>query len=207
MGIITAPDLKEFRGIDDDIDDAVIDWAVDAANRAVIEHCGRDFSRTETADATARVLYADDGCELDVWDFWSTTGLIVKTDSGDDGTYDTTWTINTDFIVEPLNGLDESGQTVPYCEIKAIGGKRFPTWGRRPQVQITAAWGWASVPAPVFQAALLIANRFASRRKSPEGVLGGFQDYSAVRVSQREDPDALRMLAPFRKARMTSLIG
>lgn len=207
MGIITAADLKEYRDVDDSLDDTTLGWAVDAANRAVAEHCGRDFTKTATASASARVLYPSEEGEIEVWDFWTTTGLIVKTSSLDDGVYDITWTLNTDFMVEPLNGLNESGQSVPYNEIEAIGAKVFPVGRTLPSVQVTAAWGWASVPGPVFQATLLIANRIASRRKSPEGVLGGMADFGAVRVSNREDPDALRLLAPFRKPERTAMVG
>ena len=207
MGIITAADLKEYRDVDDSLDDTTLGWAVDAANRAVIEHCGRDFTKTAIVDASARVLEPEDEQDLEVWDFWTTTGLIVKTSSADNMIFDVTWTLNTDFLVEPFNGLNESGQSVPYNEIEAIGAKWFPVGRRRPSVQITAAWGWASVPGPVFQATLLIANRIASRRKSPEGVLGGMADFGAVRVSNREDPDALRLLAPFRKPERTAMVG
>ena len=40
---------------------------------------------------------------LDVDDISVTTGLIVKLDDNDDGTYEKTLTLNTDFFLEPSN--------------------------------------------------------------------------------------------------------
>jgi hypothetical protein len=67
-------------------------------------------------------------------------------------------------------------------------------------VQVTAAWGWSADPAAVVNATLIQAARIFKRRTSPEGVVGGFQDFGAVRVSSRMDPDVMDLLAPYRRA-------
>lgn len=195
MSIITADDLKAYLGISDSIDDIQLSTAVAATNQAITEHCGRTFDKTALASPTVRLFRPECQWELKVDDFWETTALIVKTDEGDDGTYETTWTLNTDFILEPINGM-RHGQTWPYDKIVAIN-RYFPVWNRRPGVQITAAWGWAAIPASVTSAALLIGARLFKRRTSPEGVLNGFQDFGPVRISRNEDPDAFRLLGPF----------
>lgn len=198
MAIITTTNLKAWMGIEDQIDDPVLSSAVDAANAAVVEHCGRSFDMTATGSASARVFHARDPYQIVVDDFHETTALVVKTDEGDDGTYETTWTLNTDYIVEPTNGR-ENGLTVPYHRIVAVGSYAFPVGSRRPGVQVTAAWGWASVPAAVTQATLIKATRLFKRKDSPEGVLGGWSEYGAVRISNRDDPDVMALLAPFRR--------
>ena len=206
MAIITAANLKTHLGISDTVDDTTIGYAVNAANRAVIEHCGRNFDKVATGSASARIYRACETHELAVDDFWETSALVVKTDGGDDGTFETTWVLNTDFILEPLNGL-RYGQAWPYTTIRAIGGKLFPTWSRRPAVQITAAWGWTAVPDDVYEAALIKAARIWKRKNSPEGVLGGYQDFGAVRISRYEDPDVLSLLAPYVHPARTALVA
>lgn len=205
MAIITTANLKTHLGISDSADDTTLGWAVDAANQAVIEHCGRNFDKVATGSASARVYRAHDPHELYIDDVWETSALIVKTDTGDDGTFETTWVLNTDFILEPLNGL-RYGQAWPYTEIRAIGGKLFPTWTRRPAVQVTAAWGWTAVPSAVYEAALIKASRLFKRKNSPEGVLGGWAEFGAVRISRNEDPDVVALLSPYVHPSRVSLV-
>lgn len=204
MTIVTAADLKAHLGIDDRIDDTTINNAVNSINSYIVNYCGREF--TDAGSATARVFAPDCQLELTVDDFSTTTGLVVKTDDNDDGVYETTWTLDTDFYLEPLNGK-RYGQTWPYYELHSLGTRVFPIWNRRrASVQVTAQWGWAAIPAPVFEAALLIGARIFKRKNSPEGVLGGF-DFNPVRISMREDPDAVRLLTDYRDPRLTALVG
>lgn len=204
MAIIDSSALRAHLGLEDSDDDSTMGTAVAAACSAVAIHCGRQFDADTTA--TAKLYRPEHQGKLATDDFWTTTGLVVKTDDDDDGTFETTWTLDTDFILEPTNG-ERYGESLPYHEIVGLDARSFPTWNRRPSVQVTAKWGWASVPSPVTQAALLIAARVWQRRKSPEGVLGGFQDFSAVRVSSRQDPDAMMLLAPYRHPGVVALVG
>jgi len=196
VAVITSTDLKTYLGIGDAVDDATIDWAVDATNSAVVQTCYRSFDKTAEVDASERKFQAFDPGFVWVDDFWSTTGLVVATDDDDNGTFETTWTIDTDFTLEPVNGL-RNGETWPYMEVVAVGTRRFPTAGLRRGVSVTAAWGWDAVPTPVFNAALINAARLFKRRKSPEGVLAGFADFGPVRISRIDDPDAARLLEPY----------
>lgn len=198
MAIITSTQLKSHLNIADSTDDTVIGYAVNAANQAVVRWCGRTFDATTTASASART-YRPRSTTLTITDdFWTTTALAVKTDAGDDGTYETTLTLNTDFIVEPLNGM-EDGVSVPYRRLLATS-LLFSPYHTIPNVQVTAAWGWSAVPDDVFEATLIKAARLFKRRTSPEGVVGGFQDFGALRISSREDPDVVALLAPYRRA-------
>ncbi len=121
----------------------------------------------------------------------------MKVDQDDDGVYEETWVLNTDYTLEPLNG-QLHGQTRPYYKIIPTAGKRLPIWGQRPQVQVTAAWGWATIPDAVKYATLLQGGRLFHRKDSPQGVIGGHGDFLVVRVSLLIDPDVAFSLAPFR---------
>lgn len=195
MAIITSTDLKTHLGISDSTDDTTIATAVAAANSAVVNWCGRTFDTTTSSSASERVYHPKSPTLVVTDDFHTTDGLVVKT--GGDGVYDVTLTLNTDYVVEPLNGR-EDGIAVPYRHIRAnawlFDADIFPT------VQVKAAWGWASVPDDVKLATLIKAARLFKRKNSPEGVLGGFQDFGAIRVTNREDPDVVMLLASYRRA-------
>lgn len=199
MAIIEASDLRAHLDIPDTKDDTSLTLAASAACRAVQTYCGRSFEITASGSESARVFYPKSHTLTVTDDFSSTTNLVVKIDSGDDGTYETTLTLDTDYFVEPLNGL-EDGLTVPYRRLVATSWL-FPVWCvRRPAVQVTARWGWSAVPDDVKLAALIKGARLFKRRQSPEGVLGGFADFGAVRVSNREDPDVMSLLNDYRRS-------
>lgn len=204
MAIITDANLKAHLGITGTQHDTIITNAANAANQAVVQFCGRTFDTTTVGSETARVYRPENRCLVLTDDFHDTTNLVVKTDEGDDGTYETTWTIDDDFQTEPLNQL-ENGVTVPYYRIVAVESRLFPTTNRRPSVQVTAAWGWASVPGAVFEAALIKAARLFHRKDSPQGV-AGFNEFGAVKLSSRDD-DIMSLLAPFRRSEQILLVG
>jgi hypothetical protein len=206
MAIVTAPELAGWLGIPDSEDDVRLSTAVAATNRAIVRYCGRSFETVTSASASARTFAPKTPTLCYTDDFHTTDGLIVKTDAADDGTYETTLTVNTDYFLEPTNGI-EDGLTVPYHRIRSTSWL-FPQCSTRPSVQVTAAWGWASVPDEVKQAGLLKAARLFKRKDSVEGVLGGFQDFNAVtvRISTREDPDVVELLRYYRTAQAQLLV-
>jgi hypothetical protein len=194
MAIVTAPELAGWLGINDSEDDARLASAVAATNRAIVRYCGRSFETTTTSSASEREFSPRSYTICPVDDFWTTDSLVVKT--GEDGAYDTTISAS-DYFVEPLNGR-EDGVEVPYRRIRTRSWLFQPC--AEPTVQVTAAWGWETVPAEVTHAALLKAARLFKRKDSVEGVLGGFQDFNAVtvRISTREDPDVAELLRYYR---------
>lgn len=194
MAIISAADLKSYIGLDadDSEDDTQITNAVNAANSAVVNYCGRNF---DTATSSTRVYYPVHSHLVDTLRYGDefTELTTLKTDTSDNGTYDTTWD-SSDYILEPLNGVVD-GETVPYYRIRSVEAKTFPTTGHRPSVQIAAEFGWSSVPGPVTQAALLLAARLFKRKDSPFGSLG-FDDF-ALRIT-REDPETRTLLMAYK---------
>lgn len=174
--------------------DAELSDALDAAQQMVDAHCGRTFERTETASARRYCVEETECVEVD--DFWTSTGLIVQTDTGDDGTFATTWTTS-DYELEPANGIVNGLTGWPYREIHAISGLWFPMARRREYtVKVTAKWGWENVPAPVKQATLILAAETFKLREAPFGI-AGFGEFGPVRI--RANPKVAQMLAPYCK--------
>jgi hypothetical protein len=188
-------------GTADTADDALIDNCVGAASRLIDGYCNRQF--WSVASATPRVFQANTEYVCDVDDFSTTNGLVLKTSTFADGNFDVTWT-TTDYQLEPLNGILD-GLTWSYDKIRAIGNYLFPTvnanYGEQALVQVTALWGWASVPQPITQACIIQASRIFKRYDSPLGV-AGFGDLGAIRVSRFLDPDMAQLVEPYRRMRM-----
>lgn len=174
------------------LDAALIEKAISAASRAIDRYCGRRFWRDSVP--VARVFDVCDPCRLTVDDIATTAGLAVAVDSGNDGTFSTSWT-NADFQLRPLNA-DANGGAYAWWEIVTVGGRYFPPSRLgRPSVRVTATWGWSSVPDEVSSATILKATSLFKRRDAPFGV-AGFTDFGAVRIT-KQDPDVINLLAPF----------
>lgn len=189
----TLAELKARLGVTDTNEDTPLQSALTAASRAVEDHCGRVFTTTGTP--VARVYWpTDDTCQR-VDDILTLSGLVVKTDEDDDGVYETTWTLTTDYVAAPHNALTDGK---PVTRLSAVGSRCFPVGTLRPTVEVTAVYGWAAVPEPVKHATLLLAARLFRRKDTPEGVAGG-NDFGVVRISRWEDPDVVMRLAPLRR--------
>jgi hypothetical protein len=177
--------------------DDAIDQALDSASREIDKYCNRRFYLDSVA--SARVYYPDNCDRVTVDDFYDTASLVVKTDSGNDGTFETTWTLNTDYILDPLNGVVDGESGWPYRQILAIGSLSFPVayWVRqRPPVQVTAKWGWAAIPAPVKEACLILATANFSR-KDVKFDVAGFDGIGAMRAG--DDRAVAKKLNPYRR--------
>jgi len=188
---VALSELKSALGITGSTDDDFLNLAINAAEEAIDDLCGRVF--TAAGAASARTYRAQP--YLAVTDDISTlTGLILKTDTSGDGTFDTTWT-SSDYQVEPLNSLAKSRAAF---NLRAVGDYLFPVYGDGlASVEITAKWGWPAVPNAVKQAALMYSSRLYGRKASPMGVIG-VGDFGPVRIS-RSDPDIAHLLMDYRR--------
>lgn len=189
-------DLQDQLDITDAADDVLLDLCLAASSRAVDQWCGRRFFKDTTA--SARYFAPDEYGRVQVDDFWSTTGLVIATDTDDSGSYATTWA-TTDYELEPRNGIFAGRENWPYTSITPAASRSFPEPRLHSlRVSVTAKWGWSAVPDEVKLATVLKAVRLYRRKFSPEGTAGGF-DLPVVRVTGREDPDVAALLQPFRK--------
>jgi hypothetical protein len=131
------------------------------------------------------------------------TAITLRTQTNADGNFDVTWSPS-DWQLEPVNGILD-GLTVPYTRIRAVGDYLFPTlnanFGSEALVQLTAVYGWPSVPEPITQAVIIQASRIFKRYDSPLGV-AGFGDLGAIRVTRALDPDVAQLVEPYRRMRM-----
>lgn len=191
-GYATLAQVKAAMRISDNVDDTLIETAIDSASRQIDAHCERRFYST----SATRVYTPNDSyvCEID--DLVSLTTL--KTSSDVDGSFDTTWT-STDYQLEPLNGI-AGGMDVSYTQIRAVGDYLFPLSGGEATVQVVGTFGWASVPTDIEQACIILSQRQYKRYDSPLGV-AGVGDIGIIRVS-RIDPDVASILSPYRRLRM-----
>ncbi len=203
-GYTTADEMREHFGDTGTVmDTEIMERAIEAASRHIDRLCGRRFY--QEAATSVRVYRPEDRYVVWVDDISTTTGLVVKTDTTSDFTWGTTWTIDTDFMLEPLNAsVVGSGTTVQphaWWRLVAIGTSyTFPVHELRPTLQVTARFGWSAVPDDVQEACILLAAALVHRKSSPNGV-AGFSEFGPMRIS-RSDPDVERLLYPYYKMRV-----
>lgn len=186
---ITKQEFRARHNITATTDEETFAAIIGEASRMIDGLCGRTF-QTDTA-ATARVYHPVSPYQVWIDDAWSITS--VATDTGDDGTYATTWAAG-DYELHPLNGVGINRVTGwPYTQIVAIESRTFPA-SRRASVQVTAKWGWATIPDDIKGAAFLLANRLFEERNAPFGTVGS-ADFGAMPI--RDQRTVNRMLAPY----------
>jgi hypothetical protein len=206
-GYATVAEVRsQFGDAGSKLDAGLLEKAINTASRGVDKHCNRRF--WQDAAVTTRLFRVDAPGIAWTDDISTTTGLLVKTDQGGDGVFETTWTAGTDYQLEPLNGeIVASGDTgTPYAwwRIVAVGAKTFPLWdGVRATLQVTARFGWSAIPDEVNQATILRAVALFRRKDAPFGV-AGFGDFGVHRIT-RVDPDVADLLAPYVKQRPRTL--
>lgn len=192
MSYISADELAAFLRIHDDTEHPHLEQLIASAVEAIASHCGQAFT-TAADTATARVFMAENHKWVRVDPISSTAGLVVKTDTGADGVFDTTWDA-VDYQLEPLNQQHGGLTDHPYNLIRAARARWFPV-DRRARVEVTARWGWTTIPASVKDATLMHAARLHERRNAPAGIVAG--DGFVGRMSLGIDPDVQSLLAPF----------
>jgi hypothetical protein len=185
-------ELKASLGITDNIDDTILESAINSASRAIDRYCARNFYKV-----TATRLYAPrDSYLTDIDDLVSLTSL--KTTDDDTQTFDVTWSAE-DYQLEPLNGVVD-GMPTPYTRIRAIGDYTFNTLGGEATVQVVGVFGFDSVPDEVNFATILQAAKLYKRKDSPLGVISG--EYGAMRVGVRLDPQVSELVDAWRRIRV-----
>ncbi len=183
-GYTTLAAMKTFLSITDSADDTILESFIESASRSIDRIANRRFYADAAASARKYRAYNDLFVYVD--DISSTTGLVVKIDDDGDGTFETTLTIDTDFLVEPLTAASKDR---PFTQLTMVN-TTF-TWpifpglfsnGLRPGVEVTAKYGWPAVPDDIETATQILTADLYKRKDSPGGILG-LGDLGAVRMS------------------------
>jgi len=158
-----------------------IENAIEAASRSIDRIANRRFYLD--ANASPRLYRPVDIYRLIVDDIGSTTSLAVNLDATGNGNYTDTLTLNTDYILDPVNAPQKNR---PYTTVTLVGSSGTASWpfpsSFRPSVQVTARWGWPSVPDDIVEACLILSADYMKRASSVGGVVG-LSELGAIRMS------------------------
>ena len=189
-GYCTLTQIKAATKITDNIDDTLLEMAVEAASRMIDAECDRNFYSGGTA---TRDFVPNDSYTVDTDDL--TSIVSVKLDDSGNLTFPVTLALK-DYQTEPVN-QKVSGNPFPITRLRMIGEHLLPIWGKQATVRIEGVWGFTPTPIQVTQACVLQAGRIFKRNDSFLGV-AGFGDMGAVRVG-KVDPDVAMLIRPFKK--------
>jgi hypothetical protein len=207
---VDKDDLKAYIGLTGTAQDNNIDTAIDSACRLIDSICGRKFSQDESV--VVKTFTPKSSIYLDTPDISTTTGLIVKLDDNDDGTFETTLTLNTDYIVEPTNPrvIKITGGTTyyePYNKITILdtrSSERFDP-SIKNNIEITAKWGYSAVPEDIKTATLIQALRYFKRKDTPFNTYGDINT-GVSELFSRLDPDVQTILKRHKKVTLSGTI-
>jgi hypothetical protein len=191
-GYCSLADVKSSARIADNVDDAMLELAVESASRLIDSYTQRYFYNAGTA---TRLFAPQDSYVTETDDLITLTTL--QTSDGE--TFDTTWQAK-DYQLEPLNGVVDGLTGYPATRIRAIDDFIFTHLTGEATVRITGVWGWSAVPTAVKQATVIQAARIFKRNDSPLGI-AGFGEMGAIRVGTQLDPDVKQLIEAYRKVR------
>lgn len=192
-GYCTLPELRTWMSDTGSIlPTELLENAITATSRMIERYTGRKFWKDAIPNVRRYRVTETDIAWVD--DIASTTDLVVKTDDLADGTFATTWS-STDYDLSPFNADVETDVPYAFHRIHAVE-RLFPVNYYRRTLEVTAQFGWSSVPEQVKQACLMKSNILVLRKDSPYGI-AGFSEFGVVRINRTEDPEITRLLAPF----------
>lgn len=182
-------------------DNGFFNRLLDAASRTVEKFTRRQFNRADDEDyPTARRFRALDPERVAVDDFHTLDDLVVEVNG-------VLW--DAAYIdARPWNGPEGLPFDWPYSDLFAVG-RSFP-WSRRPQVTVTAHWGWADVPAGIMEATLDVAEVMSlSMTNAQSGTIrseaiGGYSISYALPqnlMNKGDVPPELVKAVPYRRTR------
>lgn len=202
---VDKADLKTYLGLSGSGQDTNIDNAINSASRLIDKLCNRYFYQDETVQT--KYYNVTNQFYLFTDDISTTTGLVISLDTTDDGTYDTTLTIDTDFILKPLNPevnvISDATYYWPHTEVQLIAtrsSERFDPLILK-NVKIQAKFGWSKIPEAITQATLIQATRYFKRKDTPFNVFGNEQT-GTQELFSKMDPDAKQLIKGYVKRRL-----
>jgi hypothetical protein len=183
-GYATLTQIKNYMSISDNTDNDLLEDLIESASRSIDRMANRRFYLDANASARLYRAYSDIFVYVD--DIGTTSNLSVALDINGNGTYTKTLTLNQDYILDPLTAASLGR---PFTQLTMVSNTE--TWpifpgltqnGLRPGVQVTARWGWPSVPDDINMACLILTADLYKRKDAPGGILG-LGDLGVVRMS------------------------
>lgn len=195
------------------INEYELERVLTASSRWIDGYCSRKFWLDEAA--TVRVFRACDMYLLDLGEheIGASSPVTVKTDDGT-GTFATTVSASA-YQLEPVNAAYAIGGARPYTSIRALSTSwpiTYTVGSRQELVQVTAKFGWPSVPDAVRESCLALT---VNRIENPTGVraesIDGYSVTYAAGYGLRDSGsfgsiggpaarDVAAQLAPYRRA-------
>jgi len=201
-GYCTLAELKTYLGLSGSGQDDNLENAVEAGSREIDAICGRFFYQTSSED---KYFTPINQYEISVPDISTPSGLAVYTDTTDNGTHDTTLTINTDFYTKPLDAGNEVGgvQYQPITHITILDKRSSERFNPDivKNIKITAQWGWSAVPNAIQQATLLQSTRLFKRKDTPFSTYGN-PETGVGELFNKFDPDAMKLIKAYIKRKL-----
>lgn len=189
MSYVSLDDFKSYaRSETASADDGDLQQALDVADLMVNKMCARVFTVAGTASARTFVPDPTAGGILRIPDATTVTGI---TENG------TALAVGTDYLLEPVNTTQWSGEVWPYDQIRRQNTGYWYGYRGTGTVVVTATWGWAAVPAAVKLAAKVLAKDIMSYRDVKFGLVG-VSDFGGVKARQASLVGEI--LAPYRRA-------
>jgi hypothetical protein len=115
------------------------------------------------------------------------TVSAVATDSDANGTYETAWTVTTDYLLQPAG----SGA---YLLVQKAGAKSFPTAPNG--VQVAGNYNTTAAPDAIQEACYIQSYRQYLRNATPFGIAGS-GEMGVMTAITKLDPDVARLIAPY----------
>lgn len=180
----------------------VLQDCINAASRGIDSYCGNRQFWADAAPTVRRYKVSESDVAW-VDDISDASSITVKTDPDGDNSFSTVWAAS-DYELSPYNVDAESSVPYAYYRIHSMGNRFFPVNDFRRTLEVTAKFGWSAVPAQVKQACLMKSNMLALRKDSPYGI-AGFSEFGVVRINRVEDPEIIRLLAPFVRSNVSAI--
>jgi len=202
---VDKDDFKNYIGLSGTGQDDNIDNAINSASRLIDKICGRHFWQDDSV--VVKYYTPINEFYLEVDDISTTTGLIVQLDTTDDGTYDKTLTLHTDFVLKPFNPqefkITNTTYYYPQPELHILttrSSERFDPLIVK-NAKITAKFGFSAIPEAIAQATLIQALRYFKRKDTPFNVFGNEQT-GTIELFNKIDPDALMLIKGYIKHKL-----
>ena len=193
MSYATLAEFKSAVGITDSADDTALQSVLDATDALINNYTDR---RQGFGTASETRYYTAQDFQYVLTDDLVSVSSLTTDDNGDN-TYETTWTLGTDYVFAPANNALD-GWPYTSIEVSVTWPKNFPKNVYR-GVKVIGVFGWPSVPSAVKQAALIQAGAVWSSRTSPFGGIGSPDLGGSLRQTRALHPESQVLLEQYRK--------